>query len=191
MLTPRRFYFLRHGETDWNREHLAQGQTDIGLNDTGRTQAAAAAVLLRGRGLTCIVASPLRRARETAAIVAAVLALPVAVLDALKEASWGTREGTFPGEWFREWKRGVTPEGAEPYERYLDRALGAVNAALEHDEPILVVAHGGIYWAIERETGVRLPDDIPNATPMLHEPPTAARPAWAVSPVLARVTPGA
>ena len=186
MLTPRRFYFLRHGETDWNREHLAQGQTDVALNDTGRAQAAAAALALSGRGVTRIVSSPLLRARETTSIVVATLGVPVVFVDDLKEASWGSREGTFPGDWFIDWKRGRTPEGAEPYEGYLERALRGVNAALRYDEPVLVVAHGGTYWAIERETGLRLPDDIPNATPMFHEPPTASRPSWAVSRVRAR-----
>lgn len=186
MLTPRRFYFLRHGETDWNRAHVAQGQTDVELNDAGRAQAAAAAPLLLGRGITRVVASPLRRARETAGIVARTLHLPVVVIEELKEAAWGRCEGTPMGEWFREWKLGRTPEGAEPYEEYLERARRAVDAALQFEAPVLVVAHGGTYWAIERETGVRLPGEIPNSTPMVHEPPTAARPAWAVSPVRAR-----
>ncbi|MBT4739275.1 MAG: hypothetical protein HOH20_11635 [Rhodospirillaceae bacterium] len=36
------FFFLRHGETDWNKNRLAQGQTDTALNDTGRDQASSA-----------------------------------------------------------------------------------------------------------------------------------------------------
>ncbi len=40
MLTPKTFYFLRHGETDWNRQRIIQGQTDTELNATGLAQAA-------------------------------------------------------------------------------------------------------------------------------------------------------
>src|SRR3954468_22317430 len=42
MLVERTFYYLRHGETDWNREHRAQGHNDIPLNETGLAQARAA-----------------------------------------------------------------------------------------------------------------------------------------------------
>jgi len=40
-------YFVRHGETDWNRERRLQGQHDIPLNALGRTQAQRCGVLLR------------------------------------------------------------------------------------------------------------------------------------------------
>jgi phosphohistidine phosphatase SixA len=64
-----RIYFIRHGETDWNREGRLQGQQDIPLNDLGRAQAEEA-----GRRLATLVAphplpwhvSPLQRTQETA-----------------------------------------------------------------------------------------------------------------------------
>jgi broad specificity phosphatase PhoE len=43
MIPQRPFYFLRHDETDWNREGWYQGQFDIQLNATGIAQAQAAA----------------------------------------------------------------------------------------------------------------------------------------------------
>ena len=63
------FWYLRHGETDWNRQGLSQGSIDIPLNELGLAQAREAAVRLRNRGITSIVASPLSRARVTAEIV--------------------------------------------------------------------------------------------------------------------------
>ena len=62
------FWFLRHGETDWNAQGLSQGNVDIPLNATGIAQAHAAAPLLRNRGISHIVASPLSRAHDTAKI---------------------------------------------------------------------------------------------------------------------------
>ncbi len=65
-LPARAFWFLRHGETDWNAQGLSQGSIDIPLNATGIAQAAAAAQTLRDRGIASIVSSPLSRARDTA-----------------------------------------------------------------------------------------------------------------------------
>src|SRR5258708_32158101 len=42
------FYFVRHGETDWNAERRLQGQLDIALNDVGRRQSAQCGSTLRG-----------------------------------------------------------------------------------------------------------------------------------------------
>jgi len=64
-LTPIPFWFLRHGETDWNAQGISQGNVDIPLNATGIAQARAAAERLRNRGIATIVASPLSRARVT------------------------------------------------------------------------------------------------------------------------------
>ncbi len=74
---------------------------DIKLNATGVAQAAAAAQLLRGRGIASIVSSPLSRARDTAGAVAAVLGLSVTVLEDLQEVAFGVHEGTaMGGQWF-------------------------------------------------------------------------------------------
>ena len=64
------FAFIRHGQTDWNRDDRLQGSSDIPLNDTGRAQALEAAALLRDGGWEVVVSSPLVRARETPQIIA-------------------------------------------------------------------------------------------------------------------------
>lgn len=84
----------RHGETDWNNEGILQGWIDVPLNDNGRAQALELAGILAGAGLTRVYTSPLRRAGETAAIVAAAWQLPPpAVHDGLKERHFGAVEG--------------------------------------------------------------------------------------------------
>ena len=70
VLLARAFWFLRHGETDWNARGVSQGNVDVPLNATGMAQAHAAAALLRHRGIAALVASPLSRTRVTAEIVA-------------------------------------------------------------------------------------------------------------------------
>src|ERR1043165_8930145 len=73
------FYFLRHGQTDWNVEGRFQGHTDMPLNAAGVLQAHDAAQTLAGCPVDVIVASPLVRALKTAAIVAERLDKPLFV----------------------------------------------------------------------------------------------------------------
>ena len=64
------FYFVRHGQTDWNIEKRIMGQQDIPLNDVGRKQAQKIRTLLDNYHVTTIFCSPLLRARQTAEIIA-------------------------------------------------------------------------------------------------------------------------
>jgi len=84
MLPSRAFFFLRHGQTDWNAQGRIQGHTNTPLNDTGRAQARAAAGLLADRTIARIISSPLDRALKTATIVAERLHLPLHVDERLK-----------------------------------------------------------------------------------------------------------
>jgi broad specificity phosphatase PhoE len=97
-------YFVRHGETDWNRERRLQGQHDIPLNPLGRSQAQRCGTLLRellgkdGVGVADYdyVSSPLGRARETMEIMRGVMGLDPSAYrtDArLMEMSFGRWEG--------------------------------------------------------------------------------------------------
>jgi probable phosphoglycerate mutase len=178
-LTRLAFWFLRHGETDWNARGLSQGSVDVPLNATGLAQAHAAAALLVHRGITTIVASPLSRAQDTAAIVGAALALPVATDELLREVSFGVQEGQPMSEWFDDWILGrFTPAGAEPFAALRSRATAAINRALAHPAPVLVVAHGALFRALRAEMGLPPAVRLPNATPMWCEPGT---PAWTLT----------
>jgi broad specificity phosphatase PhoE len=130
-LQPVPFWFLRHGETDWNAQGLSQGHTDIPLNAVGLAQARRAARTLEGSGIATVVSSPLGRARVTAEIVAEALGLPVAAFDDdLREVNFGVQEGEPMGDWYDDWIAGTyTPERAEPFSVLLARAVLAVNRA--------------------------------------------------------------
>src|SRR5690242_8884053 len=91
--------FVRHGETDWNREFRFQGQRDIPLNEHGRRQAAR-----NGRAMTgvlraekwALVASPLGRSVETMRIAleaAGEGGRTFATDPALMEVNYGDWEG--------------------------------------------------------------------------------------------------
>jgi probable phosphoglycerate mutase len=174
------FWYLRHGETDWNARGLSQGNVDIPLNDTGFAQAQTAAALLRGRGIASIVASPLSRARVTAEIAAAALGLSVETDDGLREVSFGVQEGHVMSEWFNDWvAERFTPEGAESFAALRRRAVGAINRALTRPAPVLVVAHGALFRALRAEMGLEVNIRMPNAIPTLCAP--SAGSAWTLT----------
>ncbi len=179
-LTGRSFWFLRHGQTDWNAQNLAQGNVDIALNDTGLAQARDAAALLRDRGIASIVASPLGRARVTAEIVAGTLGLTVQIDEALREVAFGTMEGQpMAAEWFTDWIEGRnTPAGAESFVDLQIRAAAAVNRCLEHAPLVLVVAHGALFRALRGLMGLPPNVRLANAVPLLCEPGTP----WTLQP---------
>jgi len=186
VITPLPFVYLRHGETDWNRERRCQGHTDIPLNENGIAQARAARDRLsKARlGLASIVCSPLGRAQQTAEIVNEALGLAITTLDSLKESGFGVHEGGLTGQWHANWQNGITPQGGEPYDRFVQRSIDAVNAALEHPGLVLIVGHGGVYRSLARHAGVGLTESLPNCVPVRHAPPQDGNGAWTVTEVV-------
>lgn len=179
VITPVAFWFLRHGETDWNARSLSQGSTDIPLNARGVAQAEAAAKALRGRGIATIIHSPLARARRTAEIVAAELGLPLAEDEDLRESAFGTHEGQPMGAWFAEWvAERYTPPGGERFADLRTRAVAAVNRALGEPPVVLLVGHGAFWRAIRSALGLEVNVRTPNATPLFVRPPADRAGAW-------------
>jgi broad specificity phosphatase PhoE len=149
-----RILLLRHAETDWNRERRYQGWRDSPLSATGREQAESAGRLLAASPLAAVWSSPLARARETAALIAAPHQLPVREADAFKEMGFGDWEGLtrdevrerFP-EAHRAWAE--TPHeaawpGAEPLAVVRARALAGLGALREahQGQTVCLVSHG-------------------------------------------------
>ncbi|MFC7473217.1 histidine phosphatase family protein [Dankookia sp. GCM10030260] len=182
-LNPVPFWFLRHGETDWNAEGRSQGRTDIALNSVGLAQARRAAKTLAGiGGIATIVASPLVRARVTAEIAAEALGLPVALDEGLQEVNFGEQEGLPMGDWYDDWIAGsYTPAGAETFAALLTRAVAAVNRATARPGPVLVVAHGALFRALRLAFGHEPNVRTPNALP-IHCAPPAGGAVWEVVP---------
>ena len=86
-------HLLRHGQTEHTPERRFSGQNDLPLARAGRAEAEAAAHRARDLGVEVVLASPLRRTRETAEIVAGALGLPVTLDDDLVELDFGDLEG--------------------------------------------------------------------------------------------------
>ena len=86
-------HLLRHGQTEHTPERRYSGRNDLPLSRAGRAEAEAAGARMASLGVEVVVASPLRRTRETAEVVAAVLGLPVEFDDDLVELDFGDLEG--------------------------------------------------------------------------------------------------
>ena len=140
---------VRHGETDWNAEGRLQGQTDRPLSDFGRQQARQLAAEMADEELEAIYSSDLSRARETAAIVAERLGLPVELDPDLRETDWGSWEGLTAVERDRVEFVGESTEGHR--ERIL-RALRRISERHPGDGRVLVVTHGGSMRRVQTAT---------------------------------------
>src|SRR4029079_8992231 len=122
----------RHGETDWNRAGRWQGWADPPLNDTGRAQARRLAEELRETAVDAVYSSDLRRAFETAEILAAPHAVPVVADAGLREIDIGSWSGLTRAEIDARFPDGKRPDG-ETHEQHGARVRAAViRIAREH-----------------------------------------------------------
>jgi probable phosphoglycerate mutase len=184
-LRPTAFWFLRHGETDWNAQGISQGNVDIPLNATGIAQARAAAGRLRHRGIATIVSSPLSRARVTAEFIGEALGLPVAIDSDLREVAFGVQEGQKMSGWFADWVAGAfTPEGAESFASLRHRAVAAANRATARPPAVLLVAHGALFRSLRSAMGIEPNMRTQNAVPIFCEPPSPGAPRWSLRPAV-------
>jgi probable phosphoglycerate mutase len=170
------FYFLRHGETETNRNGLVAGATDVELNATGWRQARAAAELLRQRDITAIYSSPLRRARDTAECVAAALGLPLTVIAQLAERSWGELEGKPRALRVRD----ATPPGGEGPQQFAQRTVAGLAKIAAAGTP-LIVAHSGTFRVLCSHLGIAQSETpVRNSQPLRFVAPADARAAWRI-----------
>lgn len=149
---------LRHGETPLSIERRFSGLGDAELTPNGLAQAAAAAERLSREPyrLDAIVSSPLKRARQTAEVVASRAGLEVEVDEDLREADFGAWEGHTFTEVQRQWPAELAawladpdtaPPGGESFataarrveaarERLVERHEGKTVLAVSHVTPI-------------------------------------------------------
>ncbi len=149
----RRIYLVRHGATDANLQHpyVLQGQrTDLPLAELGRRQAEAVASVLASRQLAHVFSSPMRRAVETATVIAAPHNLSVQPVAELSECDVGRWEAlsweTIRLQDHEAWSAfeahpGTAPyAGGESFEQVQARAVPAIDRLLrEHPRGDLVI----------------------------------------------------
>lgn len=169
---------IRHAQSVWNAQARVQGQADPPLSEAGRAQAEALAERLGALGLRGLVASDLRRARETAEILAARLGLALELHPGLRERDLGAWSGLthpeiarrWPDDYAR-WRAGdpdLRPGGGES-RRALRRRVAAALAGLRERHRgarLGLVTHMGVLRAL-------VPDALLDNTGTLWIPPEA------------------
>lgn len=137
---------IRHGETDWNSLGKLQGLEDIELNELGREQARETARYFETEAWDVVVSSPLKRAFETAQIIADRLSIStVQVVAEIVERSYGSASGLLPAERKSLFPDGIIPD-QEGFEHLRERAMVGLNkiAADFEGKRVIVVSHGGL-----------------------------------------------
>ena len=139
-------YIIRHGQTEMNNRTMLQGRSDFPLNEAGTAQAQEAAVKLCDVHFAKVYASPLKRAVQTARIVAPDLE-PI-IDDRLIEMDYGPYEGTdlnhLPQEiltFFRDFAHNPAPEGMEKLDSVVARAGAFLEDIRGMEGDILISTH--------------------------------------------------
>lgn len=140
-----KLYAIRHGRTDYNDLGLAQGRTDILLNEQGREEVTKFRTQFPDISFSKIFVSPLKRALETAQILFPNQELLLD--DRLVERSFGAREGTLSielPEIIDDFSCIQLPDQIEPLQELYDRIVSFIEDSRDLEGPILLVTHGGV-----------------------------------------------
>ncbi|EKP0303478.1 histidine phosphatase family protein [Aeromonas veronii] len=172
---------IRHGETQANAEGRYQGALDIGLNESGQRHIARLAdeAAATQAPFDRLLASPLLRTRESAAILSLQLGLSVELVPAFRERHVGLFEGLTQVEartrYPELWARNITrrwadaPPGGETIDEVIARVSQGLTelASTMQGERILLVAHGVVAKVIRAVTIVGFDDffewQLPNS----------------------------
>ncbi len=140
-------YLVRHGETTDNAAQIMQGQTQGCLNEQGRRQACELRDRLSKVHIDAFVSSDLRRAVDTAAIIARKPAEAIAKTPLLRERDWGS----FTGRYIPSLKDEPWPDDIETLDELQKRARLFLEYIRKnyHGKTVLAVGHGIINKAIQ------------------------------------------
>ncbi|MEC7838608.1 MAG: NUDIX domain-containing protein [Chlamydiota bacterium] len=137
------FFFIRHGETDANTDpDIKDVDADLPLNSKGIDQAFMAKKIAENLPLKTVCSSPIQRAKQTKDIIVSSMQLDDFEIEGLSECKAYI------------WKKMVHIEKGSNFHvcnevnQFLNKALAGIASALEKESPTLIVAHGGIHWAL-------------------------------------------
>jgi probable phosphoglycerate mutase len=144
-----KLYVTRHGQTKWNAENKICGITDIDLSDKGIEQAEQVAAKLTDCKIDIIIASPLKRARQTAQIISDTIGCDIIIEDRLVEHNYGIYEGvtreSLEFKYARQQFPCKYPEGESIFQVvYRIYSLIEEIKTKYQNKTILLVSHGGV-----------------------------------------------
>jgi uncharacterized phosphatase len=160
MITKKEFYFVRHGQTDPNLLGYKVDHYDVSLNAFGREQAQMIEPLIASLAIDHVCFSPFKRAKETKDILSARLSAEQWEMPQLGECS---------AEVWREMTSldiHTKVYASKAVQEFMCRTVEGINKALDKEGSILIVAHGGMHWALCYLMGIEQSRVIGNCVPV-------------------------
>lgn len=166
-------YLVRHGQTQWNIDHIIQGQTDIPLTKIGEQQAHDQRENLKDISFSKVYSSDLIRAHRTAEILNLEKKLAIQTTETLRERQFGSYQGKSmqSEERKRLWSLlayysehpHIKESGVETNEQMVGRSITFLREiSIAHPgENILVVTHGGIMRVLLLHLGYAKEEEFP------------------------------
>lgn len=156
MLILTKLFLIRHGQSEWNKLNMIQGQQDISLTDLGKKQALSLGNRLINQDIDIIYTSDLSRAYTTAKIISDVIKKPLISSRDIREINFGPWEGLSIQEirekyedeysiWLKEPHK-LNIHGAETLSTLRDRATKYVESIANENKGknIAIVSHGAL-----------------------------------------------
>lgn len=143
--------FVRHGQTNLNISSKnvlkkMQGQSDLELNDIGKSQAIDVREKIKEKGVDIILVSPLKRAQQTAKIINEVLNKEIIIDNRLIEMNYGSIEGKDFKKEYWDLNFDYKKYGGETISEFKNRIFKFLNSLKKEykDQTVLIVSHGGV-----------------------------------------------
>ena len=145
--------FVRHGETEHNKQNKMQGRLDIPLNEAGKNQAKHTAEQLKNQNIDVIYSSPLSRAKQTAEIINQYHNKPILIDDRINEIELGNLTGIT-----RDYKiidsledpAYAKAHNAEDFDTFYKRCVDFYNSIENTEQNVLIVAHSGVGYQLKK-----------------------------------------
>lgn len=157
----KKFYFIRHGETTFNKEKRYTGTFDISINKEGIKQTKDVLILLSKLDISVIYSSPLKRALQTAIIISTQLKLPIIIITEFQERFLGT----FQTKKKLNYNKKYFNNAQTLYQHRRQTIIGFNKIRIKQN--ILIIGHSGTYKALNKHLlNVNISKSINNSTPI-------------------------
>lgn len=152
------FYFLRHGETNHNRYQIYDDTTEIGLNNIGIKQALSVQKIVDSLDISTVCSSPLLRAQQTKDIILSNKNYYLhVIIDELTECPSALWRLFLESE-----IRSLKIHELFFIETFVKRVERGLDKALQYQHPLLIVSHGGVFWALAHFLDLKMERKIGN-----------------------------
>ncbi|NMM63208.1 alpha-ribazole phosphatase [Clostridium sp. P21] len=152
-------YFVRHGETEYNKSNFYYGKSDVSINEMGFVQAKKACEMLKNVNFNRAYISEMKRTKQTAKIILGEKKCDIIKDCRLNERNFGEFEGKdydkikklYPENWkafCEDWKDAVPPGGESFTQFYLKVKDFMDNILKINEDNILIVTHSGIIKSV-------------------------------------------